>query len=100
MFVYNEDDLGNPKYSFVYIDKVFDFLMSIDLKPLIQFSFMPKKLAKDPNRTCYATPFIISLPKDMNKWCDLVKALTLHLIDRYGKKEVEGWLFTLQVFLA
>ena len=95
MFVYNEDDLGNPKYSFVYIDKVFDFLISINLKPLIQFSFMPKKLAKDPNRTCYATPFIISLPKDMNKWCELVKALTLHLIERYGKKEVESWLFTL-----
>ena len=31
----------------------------------------------------------------MNKWCELVKALTLHLIERYGKKEVESWLFTL-----
>ncbi len=93
MLVYSEDENGNPKYSFVYIDKVFDFLISIKLKPLVQFSFMPKALAQNPERSAYYSPFILSMPKSMRKWKDLVAALTLHLIDRYGFHTVKEWLF-------
>lgn len=93
MLVYSEDENGNPKYSFVYIDKIFDFLLSIKLKPLVQFSFMPKALALNPERTAYYSPFILSMPKSMQKWKDLVAALTAHLIDRYGFYTVKEWLF-------
>ncbi len=93
MLVYTEDDSGVPHYSFVYIDKVIDFLLSIDLKPLIEFSFMPKALARDPEHTVYASPFVISPPKDLNKWRDLIITLTEHLIERYGSRTVRGWLF-------
>lgn len=93
MLVYTEDKKGNPRYSFVYIDKVFDFLLSIGLKPLVQFSFMPSALASDKDHNAYASPFNVSPPKDMKKWCDLIEALTLHLIDRYSLKTVKSWLF-------
>ncbi len=93
MLVYDEDPMGNPRYSFVYIDKVIDFLLSIDLKPLIELSFMPKALALYPERTIYSSPFIISPPKDLKKWHDLIVALTSHLIERYGIRTVTGWLF-------
>lgn len=93
MLVYSEDSLGNPHYSFVYIDKVIDFLLSIGLKPLIEFSFMPKALARNPENTVYASPFVISPPKDLNKWRDLIIALTEHLIERYGSRTVRSWLF-------
>lgn len=93
MLVYSEDENGNPKYSFVYIDKVFDFLLSIHLKPLVQFSFMPKALALTPERTAYFSPYVLSLPKSLQKWKDLVAALTNHLIDRYGFHVVKEWLF-------
>lgn len=94
MLVYKEDEKGNPKYSFVYIDKAFDFLQSINLKPLVQFSFTPGDLASDKNLTVYASPFNKSFPKDIKKWKDLIKALTLHLIDRYSIQVVKEWLFT------
>ncbi len=93
MLVYAEDENGNPKYSFLYIDRVFDFLQSIRLKPLVQFSFMPKALALTPERTAYFSPYILSMPKSMQKWKDLVAALTVHLIERYGFPVVKEWLF-------
>lgn len=93
MLVYEEDEQGNPYYSFVYIDKVIDFLLSINLKPLIQFSFMPKDLASDKDRNVYASPFNISLPKSTQKWQKLIETLVLHLIDRYSLKTVKSWLF-------
>lgn len=93
MMVYTEDEHGTPHYSFVYIDKAFDFLLSIRLKPLVQFSYMPKALAKDPGHTVYFTPYVISMPKDMGKWVSLVSALTRHLIARYGPDTVRTWLF-------
>lgn len=93
MLVYTEDEQGNPKYSFVYIDKAFDFLLSIGLKPLVQFSFMPKALALNPERTAFSSPYVLSMPKSMQKWKDLIAALTNHLIERYGFHKVKDWLF-------
>lgn len=93
MLVYSEDENGNPKYSFVYIDKAFDFLLSIGLKPLVQFSFMPKALALNPERTAYYSPYVLSMPKSMQKWKDLIATLTNHLIERYGFNKVKDWLF-------
>lgn len=93
MLVYEEDENGTPHYSFVNIDKAFDFLQSVGLKPLVQFSFMPRALASDPARNVYSSPFNLSPPKDMEKWKDLIRALMRHLIDRYGLKTVRGWLF-------
>lgn len=93
MLVYIEDENGVPHYSFVYIDKVIDFLLSINLKPLVQFSFMPGDLASIPDKNVYASPFNISPPKDMDKWLNLVTTLTTHLIDRYGLRTVRSWLF-------
>ena len=89
MLVYKEDKDGNPIYSFVYIDKVIDFIRSIGFKPVINFAFTPSDLASDKNRNVYASPFNISLPKDMNKWTKLVSTLTSHLIDRYSLTNVK-----------
>lgn len=91
MFVYSEDKEGNPVFCFSYIDKVLDFLLSTGLKPLIQLSFMPAALAKDPDRTTFG--FITSPPKKLASWTRLVKEFTLHLLDTYGREEVISWPF-------
>lgn len=93
MMVYDEDELGNPSLNFCYVDKVLDFLISINLKPLIQLSFMPKLLAKKPDNRRFYSEFIISEPKDLNKWTFLITEFTKHLLNRYGQTEVESWLF-------
>jgi xylan 1,4-beta-xylosidase len=95
MMVYSEALDGTIELSFTYIDMVFDFLLSINLKPLMQLSFMPKALAQNSHRTMFYRESIISLPKNMNKWNYLIEKLVLHLQTRYGTKEVESWPFCL-----
>lgn len=91
MHVYSEDDSGNPVYSFANVDKVLDFLLSVHLRPLIQFSFMPRLLAKESR---YLFGYLVSEPKSLEKWTALVRALVRHLLDRYGSDEVRTWLFS------
>ena len=93
MLVYKEDEYGNPTYSFVFIDKALDFILSIGLKPLIEFTFMPKDLTNANAHSVFASKFYIGEPKDYDKWADLIKNLMLHLIDRYGIREVRSWLY-------
>lgn len=95
MMVYTEAPDGTVELSFTYIDMAFDFLISINLKPLMQLSFMPKALARNPQHTIFYRESIISLPKDIKKWNYLIEKLVLHLQTRYGIKEVESWFFCL-----
>lgn len=80
-------------FNFLLIDRVFDFLRSIGLKPYVQLSFMPKALAKFPDKTTFFTDVITSPPNDYVKWNRLIKTLVLHLIERYGMEEVLSWPF-------
>ena len=88
---YSETKEGKAVYSFAYLDEIFDFLGSVGLKPLIQLSFMPRQLAKDPSR--FLLNFLVSEPKDLKRWEDMVAVFTRHLIARYGAAEVRSWLF-------
>jgi len=94
MLVYRENEDGEATYSFVLVDKVIDFLLSIKLKPLIEFSFMPKDLAGPGTHEVYASPFYIGGPKSFAKWGNLIDALMAHLVDRYSARVVRTWLFS------
>jgi xylan 1,4-beta-xylosidase len=92
--VYREDANGKPVLNFNMVDEILDFLVSIRLRPLIQFSFMPKSLAKTPEDTFFTVPFIMSEPKDNTKWELLVTRFTEHVLYKYGLQEVSQWIFT------
>lgn len=94
MMVYREDRRGNPVYNFIYVDEVLDYLLRLGLKPLVQLSFMPSALAAEPEHTLFASPAVISAPRDEGRWVDLIRALAQHLLSRYGEEEVRSWLFT------
>ena len=92
--VYDEDAQGNAVYNFSYVDQIYDGLLEIGVRPFVELSFMPKKLASDPQAL---HPFWykqnVSPPKDLAKWDDLVYQFTKHLVDRYGIDEVSQWYF-------
>lgn len=90
--IYNETSSGEPIYNFVYVDKILNFLKSVNLKPFIQLSFMPELLAKNPERRLFG--YLVSEPNNLKKWCGLVKALIEHLISRYSEEEVSSWNFS------
>lgn len=91
LHVYNQAPGGAPIYNFAYIDKVFDFLLSIGLRPIVQLSFMPSKLAKDPDRRLFN--YLVSEPASLDAWAHLIHAVIEHLLQRYGTDEVRRWHF-------
>lgn len=95
LFVYYKNYDGQEIINLSNLDKIFDFLLSINLKPLVQFSFMPRILAKNPNRTIFSNPFIISEPKSIAKWQNLIREFLKHYVVRYGSKEIRSWLYCL-----
>jgi len=94
MLVCRRNRSGQLQFSFTMVDKALDFLMSIGLKPMIQFSFMPAALAADPQHTVYAAPFITSPPTDMALWRQLVEEFLAHISRRYGRAEIRTWLYS------
>jgi xylan 1,4-beta-xylosidase len=92
MFLYREDDKGNPIYNFQYVDDVYDRMLAKHVKPFVELAFVPKELATVENTTFWwqanGSP-----PKDYNKWAALVQATVEHWIARYGIDEVRSWYF-------
>lgn len=92
MAVYTEDNKGNPEYNYQYIDALYDFLLSINVKPFVELGFMPSRLASG-SQTIFWWRGNVTPPKDYKKWEDLIRNLTQHFTDRYGVEEVKTWYF-------
>jgi beta-xylosidase len=43
--VYDEDEHGAPIYDFSYVDQIYDGFLANGVRPFVEISFMPKKLA-------------------------------------------------------
>jgi xylan 1,4-beta-xylosidase len=91
--VYDEDSEGKPIYNFSYVDQIYDGLLSEGVKPFVELSFMPNKLAASPHFQAFWYKPDVSPPKDWAKWDDLIAAFLQHLIARYGIDEVATWYF-------
>ena len=91
--VYEEDSAGKPIYNFSYVDQIYDGLLEMGVRPFVELSFMPKKLAAQQILHSFWYAPNVSPPKDWNKWADLVSHFAQHLVDRYGIGEVSQWYF-------
>jgi xylan 1,4-beta-xylosidase len=91
--VYLEGDDGTPHYDFDKVDQVLDGLLATGLRPVVELSFMPEALAADPDPRVFDYIGLISPPRDLDRWADLVEALVRHLVARHGVDEVAGWGF-------
>lgn len=91
--VYRESG-GHPVHDFRRIDAIYDRVLALGLRPIVELSFMPRDLAADPSKTVFRYGAIVSPPRDWDRWEDLVRALTRHLVHRYGLDEVrDHWAF-------
>ena len=92
--VYNEDEHCNPVYNFSYVDQIYDGLLKNGVRPVVEISFMPKKLAFNPDdlHSFWYKPNV-SPPKSLEAWDALMTHFAQHLVDRYGIGEVSQWYF-------
>jgi xylan 1,4-beta-xylosidase len=92
--VYNEDEHGNPVYNFTYVNQIYESLIAQGVRPVVEISFMPKKLAFNPDAL---HPFWykqnVSPPKSMERWDDLIRAFAQNLVEHFGIDEVSQWYF-------
>jgi xylan 1,4-beta-xylosidase len=91
--VYDEDKDGNPVYNFSYIDQVYDGLLENGVRPFVEISFMPRKLAAREAIHPFWYKQNVFPPKDYAKWDDLIRHFAQHLVERYGPEEVSQWYF-------
>jgi xylan 1,4-beta-xylosidase len=98
---------GRVVHHFDGVDRVYDTVLELGLRPVVELSFMPRDLAADPTKTVFEYQAVVSPPKDWDRWYELVRDLTQHLVDRYGRQElVACWAFevwnepNLEVFWA
>ena len=91
--LYDEDSQGQPVYNFSYVDQIYDGLLENHVRPFVELSFMPQKLAAEPSFQSFWYKPNVSPPKDWNKWDDLISHFARHLIERYGIEEVSQWYF-------
>ncbi|RYX96427.1 MAG: beta-xylosidase [Comamonadaceae bacterium] len=94
-----DDDMGTLimqsdqlLYSFFNTDRIFDFLLSIGMRPVVELSFMPRTLSSG-NDIVFHYQGNITPPRDMAQWGELVRRLATHWVERYGIGEVSQWLF-------
>ena len=93
MSVLVQERFGNGvQLSFTNIDSVFDFLLSINMKPFIELGFMPDCL-KSKNATVFHYKGNTAPPADHDKWSWFIRTFVRHLLDRYGRTEVRQWFF-------
>lgn len=94
-----DDDMGTlidqddqPLYSFFNADQIFDFLLSIGMRPFVELSFMPTMLSSS-GQIIFHYRANVSPPKDYDQWSALISKLVAHWVDRYGLEEVRQWFF-------
>jgi xylan 1,4-beta-xylosidase len=91
--IYDEDSQGRAIYNFSYVDQIYDGLLANGVRPYVEISFMPSKLAASDSRQAFWYHPNVSPPKDWSRWDQLMAAFVEHLIHRYGINEVSQWYF-------
>jgi len=79
-------------YFFFNVDQIFDFLLSIGMRPFVELSFMPTALASG-DQIVFHYRANVSPPKDYARWAILIRELVMHWVERYGLPEVREWFF-------
>jgi xylan 1,4-beta-xylosidase len=91
--VYDEDKHGKAIYNFSYVDQIYDGLLENGVRPFVELSFMPRKLAAREAVHSFKYHPIVAPPRDYAKWDAMISAFAAHVIERYGIDEVAQWYF-------
>ncbi len=92
MGIYGEHRDGRPLYNWQYLDKLYDGILDVGMKPFVEVGFMPEALASG-KQTIFHWRGNVTTPKSYERFGELVENLARHLTTRYGKDEVRTWYF-------
>ena len=82
------DDMGTlithqdkPLYSFFNTDRIWDFLLSIGMRPVVELGFMPESLASGSD-VVFHFRGNVTPPKDYDQRATLIRNLVGHWVER------------------
>eukprot|EP01084_Bolivina_argentea_P212746 361570_1 len=95
-----DDDVGTVNgindYSWVNVDKIYKYLISINIKPYVEISYMPYLFVKNNcahNILSNHYHPCVGLPENYTVWYNFIQQFTQHLVDVFGVNEVLLWKF-------
>jgi xylan 1,4-beta-xylosidase len=91
--VVTRSDDGGLVFDFTIVDDLYDRVLALGIRPLVELGFMPAAIAADPAQTVFEYRGIISPPRDWTEWRQTVSAMASHLVERFGIDEVASWGF-------
>lgn len=94
MLSYGDENGHEANYNFTKIDKLIDFLYSINLKPFIELGNKAKVLNLVSDKVMYFRNSS-EKQKTLKESLDLLEKFMFHCINRYGINEVSQWYFEL-----
>ena len=92
MDVVRRDENGKLSFCFQYVDMLFDSLLEIGIRPLVELGLMPEVLA-EKKAYVFWWKMNTSMPRDIREWEMLIEAFLQHITKRYGEDEINQWYF-------
>lgn len=92
MGVCRRDSMGKLQFSWQYLDQLFDFLLSCQVRPVVEFGFMPPCMASG-DKTMFWWKGNVTPPVSYEEWNELISNTVKHFKDRYGIDEIRKWYF-------
>jgi xylan 1,4-beta-xylosidase len=83
---------GTLAFRWAQVDKIFDALLQIGIRPHVELSTMPVALASGTT-TIDDWEWNTTPPRDYAEWGQLVGAFARHCLDRYGLDEIAQWYY-------
>jgi len=80
------DKNGNVSYNWEYVDKVYDLMVEHSMRPIVETVYMPSCLQEK------GAP-LNGPPNNYRLWREVIREFVHHVIERYGKEEIEKWYF-------
>ena len=92
MAIVSRGEDGKLVYNFQYMDILFDSLLDVGIRPVVELGLMPGEL-RSGDTTVFWWKMYNTAPKDYEEWGQLIETLVRHVTARYGKAEIDKWFF-------
>ena len=90
--VRRDKQTGKLIFQWHEVDKVYDALLKLSIRPFVKLNPMPAAMASG-TQTMFHYKMNVTPPKSYEEWEILVEAFTRHMVERYGIEEVRQWYF-------
>ncbi len=88
--VASRDRRGKLQHHWFNLEKVYDNVLDLGLRPFVELSFMPAALASG-KKTIFYWKGNVCMPRRLSEWEELIEAMLRRLARRYGISELRRW---------